>query len=79
MISFLIPCIAVIVIFWLSVGIVYLMLRSQLYPIMRSMKRLEKQMGTGPNTQEFVTSSQPTPRPRPQAPSRYVTVERGWK
>jgi len=75
MLNFLIPCISLISVFWISCAVVYLMIKSQLAPIVRSIRRLERQNG-GRNAEDFVVQEQP--RPRPIAP-RYVTVERGWK
>ncbi len=77
MLTFLLPAICVIVIFWISVGITYLMLRSQLAPIIRSIRRLERNVG-GRNTEDYTPDVVRVPTPRPIAP-RYITVDRGWK
>lgn len=74
MMTFLLPAICMIVIFWISVGIVYLMLRSQLAPIIRSIRRLERQ-NSGRNTEDYTADVVRIPTPRP-VNSRYITVDR---
>ena len=69
---FLVPVIAMLTVFWISCSVIYWMIKRQLAPIVRSIKKIERNMGSSPTTEEF----SPTPRPRPSAPSRYITVER---
>lgn len=74
--SFLLPCGALIVVFWVSFGLFYYMIKSQIEPVLKSVKRIERSLGTR-TTEEFPNQQpQLRPRPRPVAPSRYVTVER---
>lgn len=74
--TFLLPCGALIIVFWLSFGLFYLMVRRELSPILRSMRRIERSLGTR-TTEEFPNQQpQLRPKPRPAAPSRYVTVDR---
>ena len=74
--TFLIPCISLIVVFWLGFGVTYFALRGRVNVLERRVRRLEKQAGR--NTEEFPPPQQqrvPT-RPRPVTTSHYVSVER---
>ncbi len=71
--SFLIPCISIIVVFWLGFGLTYFVLRGRVTRLERRIRRIERQMGG--NTEDF-SHQQPQPKPKPVAPSRYVTVDR---
>ncbi len=76
--SFWIPCLAVIVVFWLGFGVTYFVLRGRVSRLEYRVKKLER--ATSRHTEDLprTTSQQPV-RPRPISPSRYVTVDRGWK
>ena len=69
--SFLIPCISVVVVFWLGFGLTYFVLRERVTKLERRIRRIERQMGG--NTQDF---SPQQLQPKPTAPSRYITVDR---
>ena len=76
--TFWIPCLSVIVVFWLGFGVTYFILRGRVTRLESRVRKLER--ATSKNTEDLprTTTQQPV-RPRPVAPSRYVTVERGWK
>lgn len=77
--TFLIPCISMIVVFWLGFGVTYFVLRGRVNRLEGRVRRLER-LGNHRQTEDLPrTTSQPQPRPRPVSPSRYITVERGWK
>jgi len=69
--SFLIPCISVVVVFWLGFGLTYFTLRGRMSRLERRVRRIEKQMGR--NTEDV---SPQQPQSKPIKPSRYVTVDR---
>lgn len=74
--SFWIPCLAVIVVFWLSFGVTYFVLRGRVVRLESRMRRVERAISPRQTEDLPRTTSQQPIRPRPVAPSRYMTVER---
>jgi len=74
---FFVPCVSLLVVFWLSFALVYFMLSERMKRLERRIRKLER--GQGGNTEDFTLDvvRQPTPRPtRPVVQSRYITVDR---
>ncbi len=74
--SFWIPCISVIVVFWLGFGLTYFVLRGRVNRLESRMRRMERAISPR-QTEDLPRTTPPQPvRPRPVSPSRYITVER---
>ncbi len=74
---FFVPCVSLLVVFWVSFALVYFALSGRMRRLERKVRKLER--GQGGNTEDFTLDvvRQPTPRPtRPVAQSRYITVDR---
>jgi len=77
--TFWIPCLGVIIVFWLGFGVTYLVLRGRVDRLESRLKKVERTMRPRQTDDLPRTTPQQPIRPRPVAPTRYVTVERGWK
>jgi hypothetical protein len=73
--SFLVPCISMIVVFWLGFGLTYFVLRGRVTRLERRVGRLERQGGR--TTENFPLQQQrPPTRPRPVTTAHYISVDR---
>jgi len=71
---FFVPCVTLILVFWLGFAMVYFTLKGRIVRLERRVRRLEKRNG-GTTTEDFVPDVVRTPTP-PLVRRRYITVDR---
>jgi len=73
---FFVPCVSLIVVFWLGFGLTYYLLRERIVRVELRVARIERSMSKG-QTEDLPQKTTPLPKsPRPVVPSRYITVDR---